>query len=128
MKDVSNQFFVYKGRNFRKIHVQRVHGERHIRMFRNYKISSLWMIQNVRHSKQRATENWLMVIHTVFRHRRGSDIAEESHLQALQKLKFSKEAFSAPKATRRILIMAMSHTSADTNTSLHTKQLMSSQK
>ncbi len=106
MKEVSNQFIVYKGRNFWKFHVQCVHGEQHIRMFRNYKISSLWMIQNARQSKQRATEKWLMVIHTVFRHSRGSDIAEESHLQALQKHKFSKEAFSAC----RILIMPMSHT------------------
>lgn len=97
IKDVSNQFIIYKGRNFRKFHVQCVHREQNIRMFRNYKISSLWMIQNVRQSKQRATEKWLMVIHTVFRHHRGSDIAEESHLQALQKHKFSKEAFSAPK-------------------------------
>lgn len=38
MKDLSNQVIVYKGRYFRKIHVQCVHGERDIRMFRNYKI------------------------------------------------------------------------------------------
>ncbi len=35
IKEVSNKFIVYKGRNFWKFHVQCVHREQHIKMFRN---------------------------------------------------------------------------------------------